>query len=130
MNPTKNLIEPKLHMNPTKNLIETKRYMNPTKNLIDPKLYSSVPNVRSFAFFTGNTIRLALDMKNSRIFVSALGSKSVHCIDFAGCIVWCKAIPSPRGIVFIPEASSDMNMIVASKQWNIIYKMNSHNGTD
>jgi hypothetical protein len=23
-----------------------------------------------------------------------------------------------------------MNMIVASNQWNIIYKMNSHNGTD
>ena len=90
----------------------------------------SVPNVRSFAFFTGNTIRLALDMKNRCIFVSALGSKSVHCIDFDGHNVWCKAIPSPRGIVFIPEASSDMNMIVASKQWNIIYKMNSHNGTD
>jgi hypothetical protein len=26
-------------MNPTKNLIEPKIYMNPTKNLIDPKLY-------------------------------------------------------------------------------------------
>jgi hypothetical protein len=33
MNPTKNLIEPKLYMNPTKNLIEPKLYMNPTKNL-------------------------------------------------------------------------------------------------
>jgi hypothetical protein len=89
----------------------------------------SVPTDNSFASFTGNTIRLALDMKNSRIFVSALGRKSVHCIDFNGHIVWCKAIPSPRGIVFIPEASSDMNMIVASKQLNIIYKMNSQNGT-
>ena len=39
MNPTKNMIEPKLYMNPTKNLIELKLYMNPTKNLIDPKLY-------------------------------------------------------------------------------------------
>jgi hypothetical protein len=39
MNPTKNLIEPKLYMNPTKNLIELKFYMNPTKNLIEPKLY-------------------------------------------------------------------------------------------
>ena len=39
MNPTKNLIEPKLYMNPTKNLIEPKLYMNPTKNLIEPKLY-------------------------------------------------------------------------------------------
>ena len=28
MNPTKNLIEPKLYMNPTKNLIEAKLYMN------------------------------------------------------------------------------------------------------
>ena len=28
MNPTKNLIEPKLYMNPTKNLIEPKLYMN------------------------------------------------------------------------------------------------------
>jgi hypothetical protein len=34
MNPTKNLIELKLHMNPTKNLIELKLHMNPTKNLI------------------------------------------------------------------------------------------------
>jgi hypothetical protein len=32
MNPTKNLIEDKLHMNPTKNLIEPKLYINPTKN--------------------------------------------------------------------------------------------------
>ena len=94
------------------------------------KVRWSVPNVRSFAYFTGNTIRLALDMKNRRIFVSALGRKSAHCIDFDGYIVWCKAIPSPRGIVFIPEASSDMNMIVASKQWNSIYKMNSYTGTD
>ena len=43
MNPTKNLIEPKLnYMNlnftETKNLIEPKLYMNPTKNLIEPKL--------------------------------------------------------------------------------------------
>jgi len=88
----------------------------------------SVPNVSSF--FTGNTIRLALDMKNRRIFVSALGKKYVHCIDFDGHIVWHKAVPSPRSIVFIPEASSNMNMIVASKQWNMICKMNSHNGTD
>ena len=94
------------------------------------KVKCSVPNVRSFAFFNGNTNRLALDMKNSRIFVCALGNKSVHCIDFDGYIVWCNAAPSPRGIVFIPEASSKMNMIVASNHWNIIYKMNSHNGTD
>jgi hypothetical protein len=26
-------------MNPTENLIEPKLYMNPTKNLIEPKLY-------------------------------------------------------------------------------------------
>jgi hypothetical protein len=39
MNPTKNLIEDKLHMNSTKNLIEPKPYMNPTKNLIEPKPY-------------------------------------------------------------------------------------------
>jgi hypothetical protein len=69
-------------------------------------------------------------MKNRCILVSALGSKSVHCIDFDGYIVWCKAIPNRRGIVFIPKASSNMNMIVASKQWNIIYKMNSHTGMD
>ena len=94
------------------------------------KVKCSVPNVRSFAFFTGNTIRLSLDMKNSRICVFALGNKSVHCIDFDGYIVWCKAIPSPRGIVFIPEDSSKMDIIVASNQWNIIYKMNFHNGTD
>jgi hypothetical protein len=35
MNPTKNLIEPKLYIIPTKNLIEPKHYMNPTKNLIE-----------------------------------------------------------------------------------------------
>ena len=30
-------------MNPTKNLIEPKLYMNPTKNLIEPKLYMIEP---------------------------------------------------------------------------------------
>jgi hypothetical protein len=39
MNPTKNLIEPKLFMSSTKNLIEPKLLMNPTKNLIELKLY-------------------------------------------------------------------------------------------
>jgi hypothetical protein len=35
MNPTKNLIKPKLYMKPTKNLIETKLYIIPTKSLIE-----------------------------------------------------------------------------------------------
>jgi hypothetical protein len=35
MNPTKNLIDPKLYIIPTINLIELKHYMNPTKNLIE-----------------------------------------------------------------------------------------------
>jgi hypothetical protein len=35
MNPTKNLIDPKLYIIPTKNLIELKLYMNHTKNLIE-----------------------------------------------------------------------------------------------
>jgi hypothetical protein len=51
------------------------------------RVISSVPNVSSFAFFTGNTIRLALNMENRRIFFSALCKKSVHCIDFNGHIV-------------------------------------------
>jgi hypothetical protein len=38
MNPTKNLIEPKLLKNPTKILIELKHYMNSIKNPIEPKL--------------------------------------------------------------------------------------------
>ena len=39
MNPTKNLIEPKLYMNPTRNLMKPQLYMNFTKNLIEPKPY-------------------------------------------------------------------------------------------
>ena len=35
MNPTKDLIEPKLYLNPTKDLIEPKFYMIPTENLIE-----------------------------------------------------------------------------------------------
>jgi hypothetical protein len=35
MNPTKNLIEPKLYIIPTKNLIEPKHYMNPTKTGVE-----------------------------------------------------------------------------------------------
>jgi hypothetical protein len=42
MNPTKNLIEPKLYIIPTKNLIEPKHYMNPTKNLIELKSLGSI----------------------------------------------------------------------------------------
>ena len=38
MNPTKNLIDPKLYIIPTKSL-KLKLYMNPTKNLIELKLY-------------------------------------------------------------------------------------------
>jgi hypothetical protein len=45
MNPTKNLIDPKLYIIPTKNLIELKLYMNLTKNLIELKhqVFSGVP---------------------------------------------------------------------------------------
>jgi hypothetical protein len=53
MNPTKNLIEDKLHMNPTKNLIEDKLHMNPTKNLREPKLYINPTKICSIRFLVG-----------------------------------------------------------------------------
>jgi hypothetical protein len=49
MNPTENLIEPKLLMNSTKNLIEPKLLMNPTKNLIEDKHV----NLVSIGFLVG-----------------------------------------------------------------------------
>jgi hypothetical protein len=51
MNPTKNLIDPKLYIIPTKNLVELKLYMNPTKNLINLKLYMNSTTIRFLVGF-------------------------------------------------------------------------------
>lgn len=88
----------------------------------------TIKNTNAFAYFTSNTIRLALDIDKRKIFVAALSKKAVSCVDYGGNILWSKAIPSPRGIVFIPEIQSESNVIIASKRWNLLFKMNSDDG--
>ncbi|XP_071139185.1 uncharacterized protein [Mytilus edulis] len=93
------------------------------------KMVHRIQNTCDFAYFTGNTIRLALDMKRGLVFVSALSKKLVSCVDFSGKIVWHVPISSPRGIIFVPGiAVGHKNIVCASKRHNTVYEMGSENG--
>lgn len=74
-----------------------------------------------FAFFTGHTIRLALDQ--NQIFVSAMGKKMVYCMDFDGKTLWHQSVPGPRAIIVSEDYSSSKKIILASKRCNAIYEL-------
>lgn len=85
-------------------------------------VYKTIKNIEKLAFFTGNTIRLALDVKKKdplegNIFISALGKMTVSCIDFEGKMIWSIPICSPRSLIVNPEGS----LIMTSKNCNAIY---------
>lgn len=85
-------------------------------------VYKTIKNIEKLAFFTGNTIRLALDVKKKdplegNIFISALGKMTVSCIDFEGKMIWSIPICSPRSLIVNPEGS----IIMTSKNCNAIY---------
>lgn len=82
------------------------------------------------AFFTGHTIRLALDMSNrGKLFISALGTKMVSCIDLYSNEQWSTSIPSPRSIILIPEEyNPGKRIILSSRRCNAIYGLSHETG--
>lgn len=92
---------------------------------IDHKVISK-PMKCKFSFFTGHTIRLALN--RNRIFVSATGRKMVICYDLEGNKIWHQSIPGPRAII-VPEDDSLVDKIVlSSRRCNAIYTLDKKNG--
>ncbi|XP_063420501.1 uncharacterized protein LOC134705707 [Mytilus trossulus] len=80
-------------------------------------------STRSFGQFTGNTIRLALDLSKYVIFVVDIAKELVHCVDFKGGLIWTVKVGSPRGIVF-----HNNMLFVASSTENKIIQMNAVDG--
>lgn len=95
----------------------------------DGLLQHRIPNTGDFAYFTGNSVRLALQFKKSRIFVSTLGKKAVSCVEFDGQIKWQVPMSSPRGIIFIPGIPlKNKNIVCASKRFNTVFEIGPDNG--
>lgn len=94
--------------------------------IIDNKRNLVRHTIKPRAFFTGHTIRLALDMTGEgQIFVSAMGIKMVSCIDFNEEEKCSISIPSPRSIVMIPSKYSDRkSIILSSRRCNALYRIN------
>lgn len=101
----------------------------------DTKIHDEIPN-KNRAYFTGNTIRLALEVKNQnplegRVFVSALSKNVVFCVDFKGNDIWKVSIPSPRGISVVPEDCIPRNnLVICSRRCNTIFGLNKENGSN
>lgn len=79
-----------------------------------------------YGYFTGCTIRLAMDNKSETLFVSAVGIKKILCINrTTGEGKWSAEMPSPRAILFF---SADLvgyeTLLVANKRSDVIYKVN------
>lgn len=95
---------------------------------------ADMPDVIDFAFFTGNTMRIALEVKTTNpfkgcIYISALSKQMVICMDFQGTCKWYEPIPSPRGIHLVKQGySHNKHLIVASKRNNTIYGLNKVTG--
>lgn len=100
------------------------------------KIYATILNHNKYAFFTGNTIRLALEVKThepleGHIFVSAMSKKMVSCVDFKGNKLWTVPVPSPRGLIIIPEeCTTGKNMVLCSRRCSAIYGLSKNDGTD
>ncbi|CAC5392026.1 unnamed protein product [Mytilus coruscus] len=104
--------------------------------LDNTKIHTTIFNHNKYAFFTGNTIRLALEVKThdpleGHIFVSAMSKKMVSCVDFKGNKLWTVPVPSPRGLVIVPEeCTSGKNMVLCSRRCSAIYGLSKNDGTD
>lgn len=101
----------------------------------DTKIHYEIPN-KNRAYFTGNTIRLALEVNNKnplegRVFLSALSKNVVFCVDFLDNEIWKVSIPSPRGISVVPENCIPRNnLVICSRRCNTIFGLNKENGSD
>lgn len=81
--------------------------------------------LRVHAYFTGNTIRLAMDYIGEKLFVSALGVKKLICTDLSGQKLWNRDISSPRGVLCLP---GNKTVLLATKHHDTVYKVNADNG--
>lgn len=79
--------------------------------------------------FAGHSIRLALDMKSTRIFIAAAERMNVSCIDFKGIIQWIIPIPTPSDLIYVPQLMSyGRTILLASKKTDTIYFVSASNG--
>ncbi|XP_052094646.1 uncharacterized protein LOC127730322 isoform X2 [Mytilus californianus] len=92
---------------------------------IDGVCLHKIHQAKQYAYFTGHTIRLALDKANQRLFISAMSKRAVTCIDFKGQKKWSEQLTSPRGLFFLQDLDK---LILASKRRNAIYQLNTLNG--
>lgn len=82
-----------------------------------------IPN-RKYAYFTGNSIDVGLDMQHEEVFVSSIDNKAVYCISFNGEIKWMASVPSPQGLTIIPNLSSESkNILVTNKFGQTLYQL-------
>lgn len=94
--------------------------------IIDSKgnIEKQIPNNGySFGFFTSNNLRLALDMNKILFYASAIGKKSIYCVDFDGKVKWHIRVPSPRGLQLVPATSDTTHILIASNKRNSIYQL-------
>lgn len=97
----------------------------------DGRILRTISNVTNFAYFTGNTIRLAYDAKRENVIVAAMSKNLVTCLDLDGKVVWSTGIQSPRGLVFLTDSiSRKVKLLLASKRCSTIYELNRNNGRD
>lgn len=93
-----------------------------------------------FAYFTGHTIRLGLNVtintKNEnvggRLFVSAMSIKMVSCLNLDHVNsekLWHISDPSPRSIIVPDDDSLGEHIILSSRRSNTIYQLNQNNGS-
>lgn len=88
-------------------------------------VHRKIRTAKKYAYFTGHTIRLALDKSNERLFISAMSKKAVTCLDFEGKQIWTQQFTSPRGISLIQGHGK---LFLASKRRNRVYQINAANG--
>ncbi|CAC5402688.1 unnamed protein product [Mytilus coruscus] len=86
------------------------------------KLYEIQNEDSKFGYFTGNTIRLQLDMDKGEFYVAAIGRKAVYCLDLDGNVKWLVKVPSPRSIAKVPN-TKDTTLLFASHKSSAIYKI-------
>lgn len=75
-----------------------------------------------FGYFTGNTIRVQLDMDKQEFYVAAIGKQAVYCLDFKGSVKWLVKVPSPRSIAIVPD-TKNTTLLFASHKSSAIYKL-------
>lgn len=98
---------------------------------LDGRIMRKIPNASNYAYFTGNTIRLAFDAKQEKVVISAMSKNLVICLDFDGKVIWSTTILSPRGLVLLTDSSFRQHkLLLASKRCSTIYEVNLDKGTD